>query len=1287
MRHHPSFRFTASQAVQFAWLEEDQPGLFKRVQRAVEVGALEVVGGAWVEMDCNLPGGEALCRQFIYGQRWFQGKLGKRCGVGWLPDSFGGAKQCAQLPQIMRECGIKRFVTQKLARNSFNRFPNTTFSWAGLDGSSVITHFPPTGTQTATATVADIAKSVKNNQDLSTTSRSMLMYGHGDGGGGPQHAMIERLKRMADVDGMPAGVRMGTAAEFFDGVEEEILPVWKGELYFETHRGTYTSQSALKRYNRLLERDLRDVEILWTFACLTSRALAYPTAELTRLWRALLLNQFHDVLPGTGTPEVVRDAIDIYEDAERSVKALRRGAMEELCGDGARTEVVRVTEAAVRSTMPRMAQGVDEGKVLVILKDVPGMSTVDALRYVDDNFRRASASEHMLDEVVEDGDEFFNVRTVAGRRFVLENAFLMATFDGHGRLTSLYDKYAEREVVKLGQRGNVFKYFEDIPFYYDAWDVEVYHLEKGWNAELGEATIVEDGPVRAALHARHPISSTSWLEQRIVLSAVGRMVEFETRVSWTENRRILKVEFPIAVDCDYATYETAFGVVRRPTHYNTSWDLAQFEVPAHRFADLSECGYGVALLTDCKYGYSVKGNVMRLSLLRAPKSPDDGCDVGSEHIFRYALHPHVGSFAESDVLREAVHFNTPLIVGDTGASGIARCPRDCARTALSVDRKNIIIEAVKFAESPRDRGDGVRDIVVRLYESAGGRGRCKLAVNFSVLEACFCNVLEDVGSPVERDADGRYAFEYRPFSIITVRFLVATWNLSLQTLSRIVGLILNQSLVSISQHRAKPLAGVYAHRRCPMPDDRSSMSSLKLSSVAGVAVIPEGSLQRVELQRIEKAFQKEEFRKLFKDYVDEISDPKNKAQYEAEITQMERERGNDIKWIKPQPGFVVKLEIETGGKDVNPEAKKAFINMCHCADVAEAKAEKVKRKDGATGSSWNIPYSLNQPKADVDKAGKPCVVYDCVFNTATLELSKNVPKFKELLVQVASEGLERQFPGTKLVKGSAVLLKKMTRKGELTSTVIREKVNGGGSESAAAQGASGSGLRSTDDGGETSVEFLERLAAQVQNDAAAKKSGGKTAEKNSNTKAEPAKKLVTELHSPKPAIPEPRKEAAPSPPLPATKAINGETTKPKATRASEPDRDDTPNPEPSPIVKPADDETKKLDALPPTNELPTPKYQIIHSGTFSYDKCLNGREPLPGTRGGRPESIVVRVQLPGCRSVADLDLETFTEEVKLEVKGMWKLDAKLPYKVDHGNGSAKFDKKKEELLVTLPVIA
>jgi alpha-mannosidase len=696
MDDYPEYRFACSQAQQYTWIKERNPDLWQRIRAKVESGQFVPVGGSWVEPDCNIPSGESLLRQFVHGQRFFEDEFAIRCKEFWSPDAFG---YCNQLPQVMRHAGLTRFLTQKLSWNRFNRPDHHTFLWQGLDGSEVLGHYPPADTYNSEATVAELLYTEREYTDHDTSGTSLLVYGYGDGGGGPTPSMLERLRRARDLQGLPR-TRQATSDEFFAALEAEPgpRPVVVGELYLEYHRGTYTSQAFTKRMNRRCEQGLHDAEFL---AC--ARGGEYPRAELDRLWKLLLLQQFHDILPGSSIGLV-------YDDARRDFAELEAG-IEALCVDG---------DTPVNTTpWPRRE----------VVRDRAGRLCV------------VEAEPYASGRIVE-GDDRVSVDGLT-----LENPHLSVRLSADGSVESVIDKESGRET--LAAPGNRLELYDDDPIKFDAWDVDPAHLETRRDCPPAESwELVTSDSLRAEIAFERRVGDASSLRQVVRLDAGARRVEFLTTVDWRESHKFLKVCFPLDVRATRATYETPFGTTERPTHYTTSFDRAQYEVPGHRFADLSEHGFGAALLTDSKYGYSCHGDELRISLLRAPKSPDPDADMG-RHEFAYALLPHVGGWREAGVLIEAVQFNAPL----RWTHGVP------AEPFASVDG-GLVLDTIK-------RGERSDDLVLRLYEPFGGRGVARVRLGTPFSEARLANALEDEldGARIE---NGVLVLPYRPHEILTV---------------------------------------------------------------------------------------------------------------------------------------------------------------------------------------------------------------------------------------------------------------------------------------------------------------------------------------------------------------------------------------------------------------------------------------------------------------------------------------------------------------------------------------
>uniref|UniRef100_A0A8C4I7T6 alpha-mannosidase n=1 Tax=Dicentrarchus labrax TaxID=13489 RepID=A0A8C4I7T6_DICLA len=651
-------------AQQFQWVKSWYPGLFSQIQHYVKKGQFIPVGGAWVEMDGNLPSGESMVRQFLEGQRFFNHEFGIHCKEFWLPDTFGYS---AQLPQIMQGCGISNFLTQKLSWNLVNTFPHNTFFWEGLDGSKVLTHFPPGNSYEMKGKVEDLVKTVKNNKDKGRANHSAVLFGFGDGGGGPTQLMLDRLHRVRDTDGLPK-VQMSSPDRLFSELQADsaLLCTWTGELFLELHNGTYTTQAQIKRGNRQCETLLHDIEIASSLALCQDGTFQYPVEKLQELWRLLLLNQFHDVIPGSCIEMVVEDALRYYEDIRRDGSTLLHNACGALGSKG--------NSAGVFNSLPWERHEVIQiqdgaGKPDLALVRVPSIG----LSPVKDTQPGTQVS----------------VSIQADGTILMENGILQTVINKDGTLASLYLISANREAIYDSCYGNQFIMFDDVPLYWDAWDVMDYHLQtrKPVLEVVQPVRVVSSGGLRGSVSFTLRISDKSTITQEIVMDAMCPYIKFNTEVKWAESHKFLKVEFPVRVHSPSATYEIQFGHLQRPTHRNTSWDWARFEVWGHKWADLSEHNFGVALLNDCKYGYSVHKNTMTLSLLRATKAPDANADMGTHH-FTYAVMPHTGSFQDASVIQCAYNLNFPL-------RSIRCTPDTVPWNAFSISSAAVILETIK----------------------------------------------------------------------------------------------------------------------------------------------------------------------------------------------------------------------------------------------------------------------------------------------------------------------------------------------------------------------------------------------------------------------------------------------------------------------------------------------------------------------------------------------------------------------------------------------------------------
>ncbi|MDD5349707.1 MAG: alpha-mannosidase, partial [Chthoniobacteraceae bacterium] len=760
MERYPDYVFGCSQAQQYAWMKAYYPGVFAKIKERVKRGQWEPIGSMWVEADCNLASGESLIRQILLGKRFFKEEFGYEPHDAWLPDVFGYS---AALPQIYTKCGIDLFVTQKISWNQFNKFPHHTFLWEGLDGTRIFTHFPPADTYNGEMDPASLVFNVRNFKEHGRASRSLYVYGYGDGGGGPTVAMLEQAQRARDLDGLPQ-VQLERVADFAKKAKEDArdLPVWAGELYLELHRGTYTTQARTKRGNRKSEFLLRDAEFLDALSLVLApqrqenaadpaRAVYDVTglhapganrhaAALERAWKLLLLNQFHDIIPGSSIGWVYEDSARDYETIAQlgtSVVDSSFAALDGLIDTSAFQEPLRIVNTL----------GFERGEVVELPNGEFTKVHVPSAGYtVIDAAKPLPAADQPVSVRQENG-------TVT-----LANGILTVSVAANGLITSLRDEEAGgREVLAPGAEANLFQLHPDKPNAWDAWDVDPFYRERVKDLrEADRVEVLESRPLRAVLRIERSFGK-SRIVQDMILSAGSRRIDFDTRIEWNEDHQLLKVAFPVAVHSLRATYETQFGHVERPTHYNTSWDLARFEVCAHKWADLSEPGYGVALLNDCKYGYDIHDNVLRLSLLRAPSSPDPTADRGA-HRFVYSLLPHPGDFRQGGVIEEAYKLNVPL---RSGRLPVQKGALPSAQSFFQVDQPGIMLESVKLAE------DGA-DVVARFYEAHGARGTCTVHTTLPVGAAARTDLLENDLEPLACE-NGSIRFGFRPFEIVTLK--------------------------------------------------------------------------------------------------------------------------------------------------------------------------------------------------------------------------------------------------------------------------------------------------------------------------------------------------------------------------------------------------------------------------------------------------------------------------------------------------------------------------------------
>jgi len=694
-----------SAAQHWEWLREDHPALF---ERAVAASRFLPVGGQWVESDTVLPGGEAMVRQFAEGQWYFREHFGAISRVAWLPDSFGYS---GALPQIVRQAGIDYFLTQKISWNRVNRFPHHTLEWVGIDGTSVFTHFPPVDTYNGELTVRELTYAAGNFREKGRATRSLLPFGYGDGGGGPTREMLARAARAADMEGLPR-VRVEAPEEFFDAARAEYpdAPQWYGELYLELHRGTLTTQAAMKRGNRHSEHLVRAAE-LWATTAAVTLGREYPYAELRNLWRTVLLLQFHDILPGSSIAWVHRQARQTYGEVEAGLTALIDDAQAALAGDG--------PGAVVFNAGPIAVTGTPAGGAIPAAPVTQSPATATAI----------------------DG---------GGARLASDRT--VVTLAADGTISSIVDVATGIEAVTPGGRAGLLQLHPDYPAHWDAWDIDGnYRATVEDVVDVRSITVTETGDAAVAVVERAFGASTA--RQSFTVRPGQAGVDVLIEVDWQERQRLLKLAFDVDVHADRARFETQFGHVTRATHENTSWDAARFEVAAHRWVHVGE-PVGVALANDATYGHEVRrvsrpgggmATSLRATLLRSPQFPDPQTDRGA-HEFRFALVP---AARPADAIAAGYRLNLPP-VRRPGSHGVAPL------VAQDGDG-NVLIEAVKLAE------DRSGDVIVRLYEAEGVPGRVTLRPSFAVGAITRTDLLE---RPVEGDGP---VVTLRPFQIVTVR--------------------------------------------------------------------------------------------------------------------------------------------------------------------------------------------------------------------------------------------------------------------------------------------------------------------------------------------------------------------------------------------------------------------------------------------------------------------------------------------------------------------------------------
>ena len=743
MKRYPEYRFTISQPQLLEYLKEEAPTVYADIKELVRQGRIDIEGATWVEPDCNLPSGESLVRQIVLGKKFIKDEFGTDSKVLWLPDVFGYS---AAIPQILNKSGIDKFVTSKIGWNEFNQIPYDLFKWVGIDGTSVSTHFMTCQkadwkNKKVTTYVGHITPSYiwgtwDRQQQKEYTDEVFMTYGYGDGGGGPTEEMLEMQRRIHQgVLGIPK-TEMMTATESLDRIEEKFesntekigkAPTWKGELYLEFHRGTYTSVGKVKRYNRKTEFMLHNAEVFSVLNMIKAKG-EYETREINKVWKTALLNQFHDVIPGSSIHAVYDDVFEMYEDAQSDIKAV----------------------------IDRNADN--------ILKNIKG----------DNETVVFNPNGFSLTDVVEKDGEYITVRNIPPMGWgvidkesevctvkvgdkTIENDFYRVVFDEDFDIISIYDKRCDREVIKDGKKANELIMYEDLPYSYDAWELSVYHKDKKYKID----EVVSYKPIFEGARAGFEVVKrfrNSYITQKIYLYNELDRIDFDTVIDWHLRHIIVKAAFPVDVNTNKATYEIQFGNIERNHTENTSWDVARFETCAHKWADISDNGYGMALMNDCKYGYSVvDDSTIQLSLMRSGNSSIEEVNDQGEHIMSYSIVPHEGSYIDGDIVKKAYAFNNPMT-----AKSINN-PNGTLEQSFSLvncDRDNVLIDTVKKAEDSDN-------IVIRLYESQNKRGKAKLSFGVNIKKLYLCDLLENIESEINI-TDNSAEIEVGNFEIITL---------------------------------------------------------------------------------------------------------------------------------------------------------------------------------------------------------------------------------------------------------------------------------------------------------------------------------------------------------------------------------------------------------------------------------------------------------------------------------------------------------------------------------------
>ncbi len=775
MEEYPEYLFMSSQPKLYQFLKEDYPQIYEQVKEKIAEGRWEAEGAMWLEADCNLTSGESLIRQIMFGTRFFKEEFGVENKILWLPDVFGYS---AALPQILKGFGIEYFMTTKINWNEYNQLPYDTFTWEGLDGSQVLTHCITTSEYDSDGFFtkyngfigpSQIKGSWQRYQQKDINDEVLVSYGFGDGGGGPTKAMLEQANRLNEgIPGCPQ-VELGTARDYFEKLDHKVadndkLPKWVGELYLEYHRGTYTTMAKNKKYNRKSEFLYQDVELFNVLQqCITDTS-NYPQQEINDGWETILLNQFHDIIPGTSIKPVYEDSHQQYEEAIDQGESLLTTAFDKITDNInlGETSIVVFNQLdfkrddIVECELPAGYENIEirdnQGQVMdsQIIEDKTGKQK---LLFFAEGVPPKGYKTFTIQEGSGNDEE---AALEVGKR-ELSNQFFKIKFDEQANIKSIYDKINQREVLKEGTKANQLQAFEDKALLWDAWDIHEFYREKKWEVDdLQSIEIVETGPVRATLKITREFMEST-IEQYIQIYHRLPRIDVKNRIDWKEKQVLLKAAFPVDIHSKEATYEIQYGNLTRPTHENTSWDRAKFEVVGHKWADLSEDNYGVSLLNDCKYGHDIKDGVMRLTLIKSPIRPNEEADRGI-HEFTYSLYPHGGDWKAGGTVPMAYQLNCPLHSKVEPAHD-GNLPTEYS--IISLDQENVVLEVIKQAEDSKD-------IIIRLYECYNRRSEVNITCAHDLEAVWECNLNEKNKEELAVD-DNQFSFVIKPYEIKTFK--------------------------------------------------------------------------------------------------------------------------------------------------------------------------------------------------------------------------------------------------------------------------------------------------------------------------------------------------------------------------------------------------------------------------------------------------------------------------------------------------------------------------------------